>query len=428
MKRSIISLAVIVIIIAAMLFLSFNGLTLGSLKIPSVSEGVTLGLELVGGSEITYEAVIPQGVEASEVESGMESAQAMLRQRLDNLGYTESNVYRSGSNRIIVEIPSVENPEEAVQMIGTTAVVEFRNADNEVIMEASGIKSAYSRYAAIVDGGSPKYHVVLELTSDGQQKFMEGTKEAANRTDGTNYIAIYLDNEMISQPYVESKYSTTGIDSDTAIITFGNNADKESVSYIASLINSGRLPFTLENVKLQSVGASLGEKSLETSLLAGVIGLALVMLLMIVVYRVPGIATSISLLFYAGLVLLMLSLASINLSLPGIAGVILSIGMAVDANVIIFERIKEELRAGKTVGASIDLGFDRAFSAILDSNVTTAIAAGVLWWQGTGTIVGFAKTLLIGVCVSMFTMLVITKILLKCFFSLGIKSRKAFGA
>ncbi|MGI5970679.1 MAG: protein translocase subunit SecD [Oscillospiraceae bacterium] len=428
MKKSIISFLLIIAVIALLLFTALNGLTLGTLRIPGVKDGVTLGLELVGGSEITYEAEIPEGTPGDDIETGMQAAQAMLRQRLDSLGYTEASVFLSGSNRIIVDIPSVENPEEAVQMIGATAVVQFRDAEGNVLMDATGIKSATARNSVVDESGIPQYHVVLEFTEEGRKAFKEATKEVANRTDGTNYLSIYLDENEISRPYVSTaEYSATGIDSDSALITFGSNATKENTKYLADLISAGSLPFTLRDAKLQSVGASLGEKSLNSSILAGVIGIAIVMLFMIIMYRIPGLASSIALAFYAGLFLVILSITHLNLSLPGIAGVILSIGMAVDANCIIFERIQEELRAGKTIRSSIDTGFHNAFSAILDSNVTTVIAAAVLWWQGTGTIIGFAKTLIIGVVVSMFTMLVITRILLKCLFAFGIKSKRAYG-
>lgn len=429
MKKSVISVCVIVVVIALLLYTAFFGLDLGFTEISSVQEGVVPGLDLVGGSEITYEAIIPEGTSSSEIKSGMDSAVAMLRQRLDDLGYSEASVYKSGETRVVIEIPNVSDPEAAVQMLGTTAVVEFRDADGTVWLEGGDIKSATAKYSAVDSSGVAKNHVELQFTAEGQAKFAEATKAVANRSGDDNYIAIVMDDQVISTPYVDkTKYKDTGINSDTAIITMGSDATTESVSYLANIINAGKLPFSLENVKLQAVGATLGEQALNTSLKAGLIGVILVMLFMIAFYRLPGLVADIALLMYGGLFALILSITGTNLTLPGIAGIVLTIGMAVDANVIIYERIKEELRAGKTLRASIDAGYNRAFSSIVDSNVTTAIAAVVLWWQGTGTIVGFAKTLLIGVVLSMVIMLIVTRILLKCAVDFKITNIKAYGA
>jgi protein-export membrane protein SecD len=269
---------------------------------------------------------------------------------------------------------------------------------------------------------------VLTFTDEGREKFKEATKDAANRDDGDNYIAIVMDDEVVSSPTVDSsKYASTGIDSDSAIISMGSG-DSEDAIYLASIIAAGQMPFNLECVKLEAVGASLGEKSLETSLLAGAIGILLVMLFMIIMYRVPGLISCIALALYVALFCVVMSVAKLNLSLPGIAGIILTIGMAVDANVVIYERLKEELKSGKTLRSSIDAGYKRAVTAIVDSNITTIIAAAVLWWQGTGTILGFAKTLLIGVVLSMIVMLFVTKFLLKTFVGLKITNVKAYGA
>ena len=245
----------------------------------------------------------------------------------------------------------------------------------------------------------------MQFTSEGQKKFAEATGNIAARTDGTNIMAIVMDNQVISSPSVSSQ-----IDSDSCVIS--GSFTRDSASELADLINAGQIPFSLKQVELRSVGPQLGADAMRTSLIAGLIGIALVMLFMLIVYRIPGLVASIALCFYMVIEALIFSLVRVNLSLPGIAGIILSIGMAVDANVIIFERIKEEMAAGKTVKSAIDSGFKRAFTAILDSNITTLIACGVLFFLGTGTIVGFATTLGIGVIVSMFTALTITHFLL----------------
>lgn len=421
MKRSVITVVIVVALAAALLFAAFCGI--GSI-IPSAQDGIVLGLDLVGGSEITYEADVPSN--AGDITEGMNSAIAMLRQRLDALGYTEANAYQSGEKQIIVEIPSLDDPEEAVQKLGTTAVVTFEDADGKVWIDGADIDKAYYEFSATDNTGIQRHHVVLTFTSAGQSKFVEATKSVASRTGGDNYLSICMDGEEISSPMVSSEYASTGINSDSAIITLGDNATAEGATYLANIISAGQMPFSLKCVMLQGVGASLGERSLQTSLLAGLIGIIIVMIFMILVYRVMGVISCIALSLYGGLMAVLLSLFHINLSLPGIAGIILTIGMAVDANVIIYERIKEELRTGKTLRYAIDSGYKGALVSIIDANITTIIAGVVLWIFGTGTIIGFAQTLLIGVIVSMIVMLLVTKLLLRAAVGLKIRSPKAY--
>jgi len=433
MKKSIITYAIVLVLIVLMACSAVFGLDLGFTKIPSLRQGVTLGLDLVGGSEITYEAVIPEGTSESNVSSGMSAAITMLRQRLDSLGYSEATVTKQGDDQIVVDIPAVDNPEEAAAQIGTTAVVEFRTFDYDeaagtgMVLTGKGISSARAEYSPVDETGVQTWHVVLEFTDEGRKQFTEMTKYAAGQASGDNYVAIYLDDTVISQPQVSSEYKNTGIDSDNAIITLGSDAGSEYANYLADIISAGKLPFALENVKMESVGASLGERSLSTSLLAGAIGICLVILFMIIVYRLPGVVSSVALLFYATLFMVVVSVTRLNLSLPGIAGIILTIGMAVDANVIIFERIKEEITNGKTIRAAIDAGYKNAMSAIIDSNVTTIIAAVVLWWLGTGTTVGFAKTLFIGVILSMLVMLVVSRFMMKALVALKATNPALYG-
>ncbi len=424
MKKSIIAIVVVIALTALLVMTALIGLDIGIVSLPSVQDGIVLGLDLVGGSEITYDAVVPE--DATDVDAGMNVAVTMLRQRCDNLGYTEANVYRSGERQVVVEIPNVDNPEEAVQQLGTTAVVEFVDADGKVWLGGSDIASAKCVYGQVDETGTSAYYIQLAFTDEGKEKFVEATKAIASRASD-NYMSITMDGETISSPNVDKKFASTGINSDTAMILMGN-AGVDEVQYLANIISSGALPFALENSKLQTVGATLGEKSLDTSLFAGMIGMILVMVFMIVVYRLPGLVSALTLVFYTALFAVVLAVSHANLTLPGIAGMILTIGMAVDANVIIFERIKEELRAGKSLRTSIDNGYHNAFTAILDSNITTAIAAIVLWWRGSGTIVGFAQTLLIGVVLSMFTMLIITRILLKSLVNLKVTKLWAYGA
>ena len=419
MKKSVITLVIILALTAGLLFTAFNGI--GSV-IPRTQDGIVLGLDLVGGSEITYEAQVTG--DTADVPEGMKSAITMLRQRLDALGYTEANAYQSGERQIVVEIPSISDPEEAVQKLGSTAVVTFTDADGKEWITGTDIDEAKYEFSAVDESGVAVNHVVLTFTNEGQKKFVEATKSVAARS-GDNYLAICLDGEVISSPSVDSKYASTGINSDSAIITMGN-ATAEDATYLANIISAGQMPFDLECVKLQGVGASLGERSLQTSLLAGLIGLLIVMVFMIVVYRVMGVISCIALTMYGALMAVLLSVFHINLSLPGIAGIILTVGMAVDANVVIYERIKEELRTGKTLLYAIDTGYKGALRAIIDSNITTIIAGVVLWIFGTGTIIGFAQTLLIGVILSMIIMLVVTRLLLHAAVGLKIRSPKAY--
>ena len=427
-KYSPAGLIVILLVIVLSTWTIFNGLNLGIAKIPNVKDGVVLGLDLVGGDEITYEADLEGAdVSAEELSEGMKAAQTMLRERLTTFGYTEADVYLSGDDRVVVAIPNIDDPEEAVQMLGSTAKVTFVDADGNVILTGDDLTGASMAYGDVDNTGFSVYYVNVDLSTEGQKKFTEATKQVASRTDGSNYISIMMDDEVISAPYVDAKYASTGINSEHVSITLGSNATQESASRLAGLIASGQLPFSLQNIQMESVSATLGLQSLNTSIQAAIIGLILIILFMVFYYRVLGVASAISLIFFAVVFVDIISWSHLNLTLSGIAGIILTLGMAVDANIVIFERIKEELRAGRTLRVAMDAGFKNAFSAILDSNVTTCIAACCLWWQGTGTIVGFAKTLLIGVLLSMFTMIVITRVILKTFANHQPKSLAAYG-
>ena len=392
--------------------------------IPSVLDtdnGIRLGLDLVGGSRIVYEAEIPDGYNQANLADDMNSVQKVIRQRLTDKGFTEATVTLTGDNRVTVEIPQITNPEEAVQTLGTTAQLTFIDADGKEWLTGSDVKKATYGYGRPTGNEVADTHYVeVQFTSEGKQKFAEATESIAARTDGTNVMAIVMDDQVISAPSVSSK-----IDSDSCVIS--GSFTRDSATELANLINAGQIPFSLKQVELRSVGPQLGADAMRTSLIAGAIGIVLVMLFMLIVYRIPGLVASIALCFYMVLEALIFSLVRVNLSLPGIAGIILSIGMAVDANVIIFERVKEELKNGKTVKSAIDSGFKRAFTAILDSNITTLIACAVLFFLGTGTIVGFATTLGIGVIVSMFTALTVTHFLLNRMVDFRVRNPKAYG-
>ncbi len=423
MKKSIAKLviALLVIIIAATaviggLNFSIFGYNISYPDALDKDWGIRQGLDLVGGSVITYEA------QADNVtDEQMQSVENVLRNRLDILGYSEATVSRQGEKKVRIEIPAIQDPQQAVNTLGQTAVLTFKDADGNTVLEAEDVDSAVAAYAAIDETGVAVHHVKLVLKNSGIEKFYKATQAAAQRADGGNYIAIMLDDNVISQPTVE-----TAINSKDCVIS-GGFTDSTQTSELAALINSGNLPFSIKDVELSSIGPTLGKEALNTSLTAAAIGIIIILLFMLIVYRLPGFAAATALLTYVTIVIYIMTFFRINLSLSGIAGIILSIGMAVDANVIIFERIKEELKIGKTIKTAVASGFNKAFLAIIDSNVTTIIAAVVLYIFGTGTIKGFAVTLTIGTLVSMFTAIFITKFLLNLIVNLKIKNYAWYG-
>ena len=416
MKKAIATFCLMIACIICIMSIALFGIR--NLKIPSVfdADGVRLGLDLAGGSTIVYDAVS----DAAPSSDDMNTAISMIRGRLDLLNYSEATVTQSGSRNIRVEIPGISDPEEAVQKLGASAVLEFADADGNTVLDGKDIRSAYAAYGD-TGRGYAEYHVALELNSDAVSKFAEATRLAAARaSDGTNYISINLDGNIISSPSVERE-----INSDTCVIT--GNYDLAGAEYLAGIISAGNLPFELVDIQLSATGPVLGERSLQTSLFAGAIGIALVIIFMISIYRLPGVVAAIALMAYVGIIGVTLVITQTNLSLPGIAGIILSIGMAVDANVIIFERIKEELREGKSLKPAVKGGFSRAFTAILDANLTTLIVAVVLWVFGTGPIIGFATVLFMGILISMFTAIVVTRILLNQLVEMNIGNEKSYG-
>ena len=384
---------------------------------------VRKGLDLVGGSVIVYEADISEDMDAESLSTNMAAVQSMMTNRLTALNYTEATVTLSGDRRVRIEIPAIDDPEAASQMLGSTAKLEFLDCDSNVVMEGSDVKRAEAQYGDPTGKGLPQFFVELEFQKSAVSKFAKATREAssASRTAAQkNYISIVLDGKELSSPFVHEELNT-----DSCVIT--GNFDKEKSQWLASVITAGQLPFALKEVQLEAIGPTLGEKALSTSVVAGAIGIALVMIFMSIFYRLPGVMASLALVCYTGLVGIIIVVGKINLSLPGIAGIILSIGMAVDANVIIFERIKEELRVGKSTNAALHAGFNRAFTSILDSNITTMITVIVLMVFGTGSIVGFAQTLLVGVLVSFFTAIVVTRFLLKSLVGMRITKPELWG-
>lgn len=426
--KNVISFLLVVVLIVAFAYVAAFDVKIGNIEIPSTfgEKGIKQGLDLVGGSMIVFE---PDVEDLSKVKAeDMDSAESIIRARLDSKGYTEATVSRQGDTGIRVEIPNIDDPQAAIEMIGATAKLEFVDADGKVIMDGSKkyISGALSQYGPVNETGGNVYHVQLSFTKEGREKFKVATEVAVAKTaENKNFIGIALDGVSQMNPRVSEV-----IDSESCVIT--GDYDAESAQDVADLINSGQLPFSLKDAELRSVGPTLGSKALETSLWAALIGIILVMLFMLIVYRLPGLVANVSLIAYVSLVTLVMAGFfftdfRVTLTLPGIAGVILSIGMAVDANVVIFERIKDELRSGKSVGASVNAGFKRALTAVIDSNITTIIASVVLYFFGTGTIKSFAITLFIGIVVSMLTAVTLTKFLLKQIVGFGIKNSAFYG-
>ena len=373
------------------------------------AKNIITGLDLAGGVSITYQAV---GDEAPSAED-MADTIYKLQQRVD--GYsTEAQVYQEGDDRINIEIPGVSDANQILEELGKPGSLEFQLTDGTVVMDGSMIESAEAA-ATQNQMKNTEYVVELVLTDEGKEAFAEATKNNVGKQ-----ILIVYDGETISAPTVneaitDGKAQISGM------------RDMEEARNLASSIRIGSLSVELEEIRSNVVGAQLGEEAISTSLIAGAVGLVLVILFMAVVYRVPGLVAGFSLLMYTALMLVSLNAFDITLTLPGIAGIILGIGMAVDANVIIYARIQEEIASGMSVKGAIKSGFQKALSAIVDGNVTTLIAAFVLAMMGTGSVKGFAYTLAMGIVISMFTALVISRLVVNALYTLGVQDPKFFG-
>lgn len=365
----------------------------GVYDVKPVGSMIKYGLDLTGGVYVVLQA----DESVTEVsEDTLEKAITIIRARIDSLGVNEPEISIQGSNKIRVSIPSIEDEAAAVALIGQTAKLQFVDPDGNVIVTGEHVESStFDNYTESTGVQTPAVKLVFD--DEGAALFSEATARLIGQV-----IYIQLDDEVISAPRVN-----TQITEGTAYIT--GIGDKEAAMNLATLIRAGALPVDFTVVQAQSVGATLGQNSLSKALLGGVIGFFLIILFMLVFYRIPGLAADLALCIYVVIFLYIISLLKVTLTLTGIAGIVLSIGMAVDANVIIFERIKEELKLGKSPITSVNSGFSIAFRTVLDANVTTIIAALALFFFGSGTIRGFALTLMIGVAVSMFTAVVVTK-------------------
>ena len=438
--------AIIVLILAIILICGGGYMVVNGVGQESTgsAESINLGLDLAGGVSITYQAV---GDTAPSGED-MDDTVYKLQKRVE--GYsTESQVYREGANRINIEIPGVSDANAILEDLGKPGSlffiaqngsdgtpnyayvgtkengkpqyslvksIEELEKDGSIVLTGTDIKTAQAG-SSQDDMKNIEYVVDLTLNETGTKKFADATRAAAVNHDT---IMIYYDGDAVSVPVVNE-----AITGGSAYITGMN--DFEEAETLASTIRIGGLKVELEELRSNVVGAQLGSEAISTSIKAGIIGFALVCVFMIAVYFIPGLAASIALSLYVVLMIICLDLFDITLTLPGIAGIILSIGMAVDANVITFARIREELALGKSVSGAIQSGYKKALSAIIDGNVTTLIAAAVLGFLGSGSIIGFAQTLALGIVLSMFTALVVTKLLLNALYAVGLKDVKYYG-
>ena len=412
MKQSKTKSAIVLVILLALLALFGYTAAFGWGETKSGSgEDIKLGLDLEGGVSITYQVVGEEDPSAAD----MSDTIYKLQKRVE--GYsTEAQVYQEGSDRISIEIPGVADANEILSELGRPGSLEFYDVNGELVLEGTDVVDAQAG-SRQNDMGNVDYEVRLTLTDEGAEKFSEATKAAAPNHDP---IFIVYDNAIISYPTVQQQ-----ITDGNCVIT--NMESFEAAENLASTIRIGGLTLTLEELRSNVVGAQLGSDAIRTALIAGAAGFAIIAVFMIAVYFLPGFAAVLALGMYVELVVILLGSFGITLTLPGIAGIILGIGMAVDANVIIFARIREELATGKTVASSVKIGFNKALSAIIDGNITTLIAAIVLGLRGTGPIKGFAQTLALGIILSMFTAVFITRIILNALIGLGLDSVKLFG-
>ncbi len=438
MKKSkgIISLILTVVLIALLGFTTVVGFGKGQ---TGAAKNIKLGLDLEGGVSITYQV-------KGETPSAEDMSDTIykLQKRVEQYS-TEATVYQEGDDRISIEIPGVTDANEILSELGQPGSLYFikekdsdgnpnygldtsghytlakdieeLKEDGSIVLNGTDIKTAKAGAYQDQTTGANENVVELSMTKEGTKKFAEATKAAK---EAGETIAIYYDGELISVPSVNAE-----ITDGQAVIE--GTMKYEEAEQLASTIRIGGLSVELEEIRSNVVGAQLGEEAISTSLMAGAIGLAIVFVFMCMVYLLPGLASSLALVIYTGLILVLLNAFDITLTLPGIAGIILGIGMAVDANVIIFARVKEELTAGKSVKSALNAGFHKAMSAILDGNITTLIAAAVLWLKGSGTVKGFAQTLALGIVVSMFTALVITRMIVYAFYAVGIRNTKLYG-
>ncbi|MBP2628214.1 MAG: SecD export rane protein [Firmicutes bacterium] len=378
--------------------------------ISPLATSIKQGLDLQGGTHVVLEAV--DTPEAKVDEDAVQRVVKIIEKRVNEIGLTEPIIQRQGERRIIVELPGISEPEKAIEMLGKTALLEFQDESGKTVMTGKDLKDAKAQIEQ-----NKNNVVALEFSAEGAKLFGDLTTKNVSK-----HISILLDKKVLTNPVVNEP-----ILGGKAVITGSRTI--EEAQELAILLRSGSLPVKVDVLEMRTVGPTLGQDSKEKSKIAFAIGVGAIIIFMLLFYRMSGFVANITLLLYVLMLLFALKMLNATLTLPGIAGIILSIGMAVDANVLIFERFKEEYRAGKTLRAAMDAGFSRAFATIFDSNLTTLLAVAVLFFLGTGPIKGFAITLGLGIVLSMFTAITVTRFMLKMLMHTNVfKNGKIFGA
>ena len=390
------------IIIAGVSFIGIKGATFGGWHFKSFEEAITKGLDLQGGVSVLME-IQSDKVTPEELQNTKES----LSLRVNKVGVSETVVTTEGNNRIRIDIPGKFDSKSIVDVLGKTGELTFKDPEGKVLLTGKDVKKA----SAYLDQQTGKPVVGLELTDEGKKKFGDATQKLVGKQ-----IGIYMDNEQLTNPTVQEPI----LDGKASI---SGNRSLEEAKKLSGVINAGALPLPVKTVSVKTVGAQLGTTALPNALKAGAIGIGIIFLFMIFYYRVPGFLACIALTLYINLVLYAFVSLGAVLTLPGIAGFLLTIGMAVDANVLIFERTREELRNGKSIKASVNAGFHNAMSSIVDSNITTMITAVVLYFFGSGPVKGFATTLMIGIVISMFTAIIVTRFLVNLALNMGLLNK-----
>lgn len=423
-KENVIKIIIAVVIVLALTYLALFGLKIGDKEIIKGAKGINTGLDISGGVSIVYQAKAEDGTVISDED--LTKAKAVITKRLEAKNIFDYIVRTdSASSQISVDIPADINdtskdPLQAVEGLDKTAKIMFKDPDGNVLLEGDDIKDAKYSEDPTDNTGLPSPHVVLEFSEEGTKKFADATGNLVGKA-----MSIYLDETEIAAPIVNSK-----IESNTAIITMGQGTyaeKKAQAEEYAMLISSGALPFSLDVVSKEYIGPYIGQQALDVSIEAGIVALILICVIIIVIYRLPGLVSSIALVAYVSIILLVLSNTGISMTLPGIAGLILSIGMAVDANVIIFERLKEELKNNIGPKKAFEKSFKNAMAAIIDGNVTTFLVALLLYIFGVGTIKGFGIVLVIGTLSSLLSAVVFTKFILKQLMPICNKNKFLFG-
>ncbi len=420
-QKSVISFIIIVAIVLGIACVGLFGLKVGDREFVKAKDAISLGLDLKGGVYVLLEA--QTDATGSELARIMEQTKAVIQQRVDGMGLSEPNIAIEGGNRIRIELAGVKDVEEAMQLIGKTAQLSFVDPDQNVVLTGKNVVESVVQFTDDpVKGQVPV--VSLEFDREGADLFYEATARLSKESEiNKKILFIVLDNEVISSPVVQS-----AISGGKAQIS-GDNMNVEEATRLATLIKAGALPVPLTELTSSVIGPTLGLDAYEKSILAIGISLIAIMIIMLVLYKVLAIPAVIGLIVYTEILVIFYLLLGVKLTLPGIAGLILSIGMAVDTNVVIFERIREELKAGKTPGAAVNAGHHRALTSVIDSNVTTFIAGIVLYVFGVATIKGFGITLMLGIVASMFTGVLLSRHILKLMLGfIKTKNPKVWGA